>query len=76
MKEIEKLEAFCQLRGWEGRKYRDKIIEELVGITWEQAKTAETINRYLRWIYPSDEIGIKKESEYHMPEYLRATHQH
>ena len=60
----EKLKEYCDSRHYTSRACRFKVIEALVGITEEEAKAAEKINRYLRDIFPPDEVTIKKEAEW------------
>lgn len=64
---IEELKTYCKLKGYTERKYRFKIIEEILGISPEEAKAVEQITRYIREIFPVDQYGIEKEAEYHKP---------
>lgn len=64
---IESLKALCERRGWNSRKYRFEAIQEILGISPEEAKSVEQITRYFRELFPIDEIGAAKEKEWHKP---------
>ena len=68
--DIQSLKEYCEKNGYDSRKYRFRIISELLSISEDEAKSVEKITRYLREIFPVDEVGIKKEKEWHKPEYL------
>lgn len=68
--QIEQLKEYCERKGYDSRKYRFAIISEILGISKEEAKEVEQINRYLRELFPIDAVGIEKERAYHKPEWM------
>jgi hypothetical protein len=63
MKSLDELKAYCEYHGYTSRACRFKVIQELVGITEEEAKSAEKICRYLRQIFPPDKISHEKTNQ-------------
>lgn len=54
----ENIKQYMLDRNYIGRKYRFKVIEELLGVNAETAKKIESITRYVRYAFPADETSI------------------
>lgn len=59
----EQLREYLALKGFTNRGCRFAVISDLVGISEEEAKAAERINRYLRKIFPPDKVTKRREKE-------------
>jgi len=68
--DIKSLKEYLIKKGYKTRACRFKVISDLVGISEEEAKASEKINRYIRELLPKDEVGAKKEKEWQRGEAL------
>lgn len=62
---FEDCKQFCELKGYTSRASRYTIMEDYFGVSAGTIKEIMSFDRYLRDIFPVDEVGAKKESEYH-----------
>lgn len=61
----EDCKLFCEQGGYTSRASRYKIMEDYFGISAGTIKEIMSFDRYLRDIFPIDEVGIEKEAQYH-----------
>lgn len=59
----ESIKKYMELRGYHGRQYRFKVIEELLNVDSETAKSIEKITRYIRYNYPADDTSIPNQTK-------------
>ena len=57
------IQDYCEKKGYTSRACRFQVISELMGISPEEAVQVESITRYIRNIFPKDEVGARKEEE-------------
>jgi hypothetical protein len=71
MKIEQKIQEIIEKKGYTSRSCRFLIIEEMLGISSEDAKAVETITRTIRQLIPKDEVGARLEHAWKMPDYMR-----
>jgi hypothetical protein len=71
MKIEQKIQEIIEKKGYTSRSCRFLIIEEMLGISPEDAKAVETITRTIRQLIPKDEVGARLEQAWKMPDYMR-----
>jgi hypothetical protein len=67
---LEEIKTFCEENNFTSRSSRYEIMEKYFGVSSGTCKNIINFDRYLRWIFPADEVGVKKEAEYHKPKTL------
>ena len=70
-KQVELIQDVAAKNKWESRKYQYMIISEITGVEPDVCKEICSLQRALRWAFPSDEVGLLKEKEYHATPQLR-----
>ena len=68
---IETIQDLCELKNYT-RKHQYQILEELTGISAGECRKICSLQRQIRFAIPADTVGLAKEKEYHMPDYLRS----
>ncbi len=61
----ERVREILEKRDYTSRSCRFLVIEQILGISPEEAKMVETITRTIRQILPADEKGIELEKLWH-----------
>lgn len=64
---LETVKKFVEDKGYTKRAERYKIEADYFGIPEDILKDLMSFDRYLRTIFPEDEVGAKLEAEYHKP---------
>lgn len=67
---FEDVKNYCEENNFTSRASRYEIMEKYFGIGAGTIKDVLSFDRYLRYILDVDEVGLKKESEYHKSPYL------
>ena len=62
---IQEVKQFCEENNFTSRSSRYEIMERYFGVGAGTCKDIINFDRYLRWVFPVDEVGIAKEKEYH-----------
>jgi hypothetical protein len=67
---LQEIKTYCEENNFTSRSSRYEIMEKYFNVGAGTCKDIVNMDRMLRWVFPADEVGIKKEAEFHKPKTL------